>query len=147
MWPIQIDQPEVITESDPTKAANLAQYTVGPRFGSVTLAPLGTDGWARLAAIVASVGTTYPIILMPGNWTFTANTAFLLRAVSGSGHKLIPASAGAVTLTEEMIYVADIAAEAWTPRCSTRLPTCSLDARRRVLVSSTYTFQRVDIGI
>lgn len=87
----------------------------------IEVPPPGTaDDWARLSAAITTRGSSY-VTLLPGAWTFATNTEFLLRPISGTGLRRISAAAGAVTISEPMIYVADVSAEAWTPRGSTGL--------------------------
>lgn len=115
--PVGAIVPSSIT--DPSKAARRSERAV-ERFGVVGLPPLQGDRWASLAAIRTAVGSSGQIILLPGAWTFTGNTAFLVRPVSGTGLELIPSSAGSMTFTEEMLFVSDADATvpsppAWTP--------------------------------
>ena len=118
-------RPGIVTAITPTMAAGEA-IKVGKKYDRVVLAPLGTDNWPRLDAVRTAVGALFPVILSAGTWPFTANTAFMLRAASGTGYHSVPPNAGTVTFTEDMLFVADSTfaypvIPTWTPLADTGL--------------------------
>jgi len=73
----------VVQALNPTIASQLAQYSVGPRFGSVVLAPLGTgDDWVRDTAVRAGAGLLYPIEHTAGTWRCLSKQAWTSKTTT-----------------------------------------------------------------